>query len=97
VVLGFVGAAVGASLSQPPVYEASATVIVGQEMPEQASWEIVPIPPAGGTRLQVLTHEIAARELPPSVAEEAIRQAGQQGIRTSANRLATFHTWQLSE
>jgi capsular polysaccharide biosynthesis protein len=74
--LVLVGTAVGASLSQTPVYEASATVIVGsgQGMDAQANLSNTI------TGLQVLTHEIAARGLTPFAAEEVIQRAGQQSI-----------------
>jgi capsular polysaccharide biosynthesis protein len=74
--LVLVGTAVGASLSQTPVYEASSTVLVGsgQGLDAQANLSNTI---AG---LQVLTHEIAARGLPPSVAEEVTRQTGQSRI-----------------
>jgi capsular polysaccharide biosynthesis protein len=70
------GTAVGVSLSQTPVYEASATVLVGSGQGLDAQSNLSNTI----TGLQVLTHEIAARGLPPSVAEEVIQRAGQQGI-----------------
>jgi capsular polysaccharide biosynthesis protein len=71
-----VGTAVGVSLSQTPVYEASATVRVGlgQGLDAQANLSNTI------SGLQVLTHEIAATGLTRSVSDEVIQRAGQQGV-----------------
>jgi capsular polysaccharide biosynthesis protein len=76
VVLVLVGTAVGVSFWQTPMYEASATVIVGSGRGLDAQANLSNTL-AG---LQVLTREIAATGVTPSVAEEVIQRAGQQGI-----------------
>jgi capsular polysaccharide biosynthesis protein len=76
VALVFVGTAVGVSLSQTPVYEASATVLVGSGKGLDAQANLSNTI-AG---LQVLTQEIAARGVTPFVVEEVIQRAGQQSV-----------------
>ena len=76
VALVLVGTAVGVSFLQTPVYEASATVIVGSGQGLDAQANLANTL-AG---LQVLTREISATGVTPSVAEEVIQRAGQQEI-----------------
>jgi succinoglycan biosynthesis transport protein ExoP len=71
-VLIFVGTTLAFSLWQTPVYEASATVLVGSE---QSYWAWTQ-----PQKFAQLAHETAARGVPPSVAEEIARRTGRQGV-----------------
>lgn len=75
VVLVSVGAAVGASLSQDPVYEASTSLLLGQKADENA-----PVVNLMGSveGLQQLTHTVATAVDSRPVAQEVIRQRGLQ-------------------
>jgi capsular polysaccharide biosynthesis protein len=74
--LVLVGTAVGVSFLQTPVYQASASLKVGLGPGVEAQQNM----DGTITGLQTLTHEIAAAGLTPSVAEEVINGAQQQGV-----------------
>jgi capsular polysaccharide biosynthesis protein len=73
VVLIFVGAAVGASLLQTPVYEATAWLSLGQKQsPDQ------PVDMSSIEGLQQLTHTMVVAIKSPPVADEVIQERGLQ-------------------
>jgi capsular polysaccharide biosynthesis protein len=75
VALVFVGTAIGASLVQTPVYEASAKLLLGQKQDEDQ----LPSNLMGSVEgLQQLTHTMVAAVDSRPVAEETIRQQGLQ-------------------
>jgi capsular polysaccharide biosynthesis protein len=75
VVLVFVGTAVGASLSQTPVYEASAKLWLGQK---QSQDQVQPNLMGSVEGLQQLTHTMAVAIESRTVAEEVIQRHGLQ-------------------
>jgi len=76
-----VGAAVGASLLQPPVYEATATVVVspteGANQQENISNKI--------SGLQFLAHEMAVMGLNRPMVEEVVNTQGEPGAASAAD------------
>jgi capsular polysaccharide biosynthesis protein len=75
VALVFVGTAIGASLAQPPVYEASAKLLLGQKQDEN---QLLGNLMGSVEGLQQLTHTMVAAVDSRPVAEETIRQQGLQ-------------------
>jgi capsular polysaccharide biosynthesis protein len=71
------GTAVGSSLSQTPIYEASIKIVVGQER----GTSVAPITPAD---LQLLTQTVAEGVTSRPVAEDTIKQLG---LRTTPENL----------
>jgi capsular polysaccharide biosynthesis protein len=76
-----VGAAVGVSLLQPPVYEATATVVVspteGASQQDNLSNKI--------SGLQILAHEMAVVGLPRSMVEEVVNTQGKTSALSAAD------------
>ena len=76
-----VGAAVGASLLQPPVYEATATVVVSPKEGESQQGNISNTL----SGLQILAHEMAVVGLNRSMVEEIVNTVGKSSAVSAAD------------